>query len=80
MQLNCSIDATGELDRYIRYPSNWNKIVENFETVRQLANVGIEITVQYRCIIYPRLQDLIEWASFHKHKIYSQHIKCDPNI
>lgn len=70
VQLNCSIDATGELDRYIRYPSNWNKIVENFETVRQLPNVGIEIhcTVQMYNIL--RLQDLIEWASPYKHKIY----------
>ena len=70
VQLNCSIDATGELDRYIRYPSNWNKIVENFETVRKLPNVGIEIhcTVQMYNIL--RLQDLIEWASPYNHKIY----------
>ena len=70
VQLNCSIDATGKLDRYIRYPSNWNKIVENFETVRCLENVNIEIhcTVQMYNIL--RLDKLIEWALPYEHKIY----------
>ena len=70
VQLNCSIDATGKLDRYIRYPSNWEKIVENFETVRQLDNVDIEIhcTVQMYNVLH--LDKLIEWALPYKHKIY----------
>ena len=87
VQLNCSIDATGALDRYIRYPSNWNKIVENFETIRQLPNAGIEIhcTVQMYNIL--RLQELIEWAKPYGHKIYFNilnhpdylNIRCLPN-
>jgi len=70
VQLNCSIDATGKLDRYIRYPSNWDKIVENFGTVRQLDNVNIEIhcTVQMYNILH--LDKLIEWALPYGHKIY----------
>jgi len=70
VQLNCSIDAVGELDRYIRYPSNWNKIVENFETVRNLKNVYIEIhcTVQMYNIL--RLHELLDWAEPYGHKIY----------
>jgi MoaA/NifB/PqqE/SkfB family radical SAM enzyme len=70
VQLNCSIDATGELDRYIRYPSNWNKIVKNFKTIRQLPNADIEIhcTVQMYNIL--RLADLINWAEPYGHKIY----------
>ena len=70
VQLNCSIDATGKLDRYIRYPSNWDKIVENFGTVRQLDNVDIEIhcTVQMYNILH--LDKLIEWALPYEHKIY----------
>ena len=70
VQLNCSIDATGKLDRYIRYPSNWDKIVENFGTVRQLDNVDIEIhcTVQMYNILH--LDKLIEWALPYGHKIY----------
>ena len=70
IQLNCSIDATDELDRYIRYPSNWKKIVENFETIRQLPNANIEIhcTVQMYNIL--RLDKLIDWAEPYGHKIY----------
>lgn len=70
IQLNCSIDATGDLDRYIRYPSNWKKIVENFETIRQLPNANIEIhcTVQMYNIL--RLDKLIDWAEPYGHKIY----------
>jgi len=70
IQLNCSIDATDDLDRYIRYPSNWKKIVENFETIRQLPNANIEIhcTVQMYNIL--RLDKLIDWAEPYGHKIY----------
>jgi MoaA/NifB/PqqE/SkfB family radical SAM enzyme len=70
VQLNCSIDAVGDLDRYIRYPSNWDTIVRNFETVRQLPNANIEIhcTVQMYNIL--RLEELIKWAEPYGHKIY----------
>lgn len=70
VQLNCSIDAVGDLDHYIRYPSNWNKIVENFQAVQSIDNAYIEIhcTVQMYNIL--RLHELIEWALPYKHKIY----------
>lgn len=70
VQLNCSIDAVGNLDRYIRYPSNWNKILENFEKVKQLKNCYIEIhcTVQMYNIL--RLDEFIEWALPYNIKIY----------
>jgi len=70
VQLNCSIDATGELDRYIRYPSNWSTIERNFEEIRKLYNANIEIhcTVQMYNILH--LDKLIEWALPYKHKIY----------
>ena len=70
IQLNCSIDAVGDLDRYIRYPSNWNTIERNFESIRKLENANIEIhcTVQMYNIL--QLDKLIEWALPYKHKIY----------
>jgi len=70
VQLNCSIDAVGELDRYIRYPSSWNKIQENFDIIRKLENVYIEIhcTVQMYNIL--RLHELLDWAQPYGHKIY----------
>lgn len=70
VQLNCSIDATGALDTYIRHPSKWSKIVKNFEAIRQLTNAGIEIhcTVQMYNIL--RLPELIDWAAPYGHRIY----------
>lgn len=70
VQLNCSIDAVGDLDRYIRYPSDWDTIQRNFETVRQLPNANIEIhcTVQMYNIL--RLDEFIKWAEPYGHKIY----------
>lgn len=68
--LNCSIDATGKLDRYIRYPSNWEKIVENFETIAKLNNTHIEIhcTVQMYNIL--KLNEFIDWAEPYGYRIY----------
>jgi len=70
VQLNCSIDATGELDRYIRYPSNWSKIVENFKNITKLENAFVEIhcTVQMYNILH--MEKFIEWAKPYGYKIY----------
>lgn len=70
VQLNCSIDAVGDLDRYIRYPSNWSKIQENFDKIIQLENSNIEIhcTVQMYNILY--LSNLIEWSLPYHVKLY----------
>ena len=70
VQLNCSIDAVGDLDRYIRYPSDWNTIVENFNILSKAKNVYIEIhcTVQMYNIL--RLTELIDWAQPYNFKIY----------
>jgi molybdenum cofactor biosynthesis enzyme MoaA len=70
VRLNCSIDAVGKLDRYIRYPSNWNAVEKNFLKLRKLKNVAIEIhcTVQMYNIL--KLDELIDWALPFNHKIY----------
>ena len=70
IQLNCSIDAVGELDHYIRHPSRWQTVLENFERVQTLDNANIEIhcTVQMYNIL--RIRELIEWATPYGHKIY----------
>lgn len=70
VKLNCSIDAVGELDRYIRHPSKWEVIQRNFDRIRQLPNGSIEIhcTVQMYNIL--RLHELIAWAKPYNHKIF----------
>ena len=70
VQLNCSIDAVGDLNRYIRYPSDWKTIEQNFTELRNIENVRTEIhcTVQMYNIL--RIQELIDWALKKKCKIY----------
>lgn len=70
VQLNCSIDGIGELDRYIRYPSSWEKIQMNFLDARLHPKVNIEIhcTVQMYNIL--KLNEFLDWALPYGHKIY----------
>jgi pyruvate-formate lyase-activating enzyme len=62
VQLNCSIDAVGHRDRYIRYPSNWEKVVENFDRLRQLDNVYIQIHCTVQALNICVLADLLDFA------------------
>lgn len=63
VQLNCSIDAVGERDRYIRYPSTWEKIEENFHALRQLDNVTIQIHCTVQVLNVCAINELLEWAT-----------------
>ncbi len=58
------------MDRYIRYPSNWNKVEENFLRVRQLDNVVNEIHCTVQMYNITRLHELLDWAEPFGHKIY----------
>jgi len=70
VQLNCSIDAYGDLNRYIRYPSNWSAVTKTWEQIHKLDNVGYEIhcTVQMYNIL--NLNELIDWAEPYNTRIY----------
>ncbi len=70
VQLNCSIDAYGELNHYIRYPSHWSTVTKTWEHIQTLDNVVYEIhcTVQMYNIL--KLNELIEWAKPYNTRIY----------
>ena len=70
VKLNCSIDAIGELNRYIRYPSDWATIERNFFKVRELPNVITEVhcTVQMYNIFH--LHQVLDWANSNRVKVY----------
>jgi hypothetical protein len=48
IKVNASIDAVGDLNRYIRYPSSWEEITNNLDMLNNIPNVQIQIhtTVQ----------------------------------
>lgn len=61
VQLNCSIDAVGDRDRYIRYPSTWEKIQENFSKLKALPNVYIQIHCTVQVLNMCALDELFAW-------------------
>lgn len=62
VQLNCSIDAVGHRDRYIRYPSSWEKVEENFDKLNSLDNVYIQIHCTVQALNVCVLGDLLDFA------------------
>lgn len=63
VQLNASIDATGERDRYIRYPSSWSKIEENFNKLKALPNVNIQVHCTVQVLNMCAMSELFEWLA-----------------
>ena len=62
VQLNCSIDAVGHRDRYIRYPSSWEKVEENFDKLNSLDNVYIQIHCTVQALNVCVLSELLDFA------------------
>ena len=61
VQLNASIDAYGELNRYIRYPTGWTSVEKNIDKFLSMPNVQVQIhcTVQMYNIL--NLKELFDW-------------------
>lgn len=62
VKINASIDAVGELDRYVRYPSSWNKVEENFKKLRRLRNTRLQIHTTVQTYNILALDKLYEWC------------------
>lgn len=62
IKFNFSIDAVGEKNDYIRYPSNWDSLVTN---MHKLDNTGDNVTVNMACAVQllniGSLVELAEW-------------------
>lgn len=73
VKFNFSIDAVGDKNYYIRYPSEWNTVVEN---LRRLDNTPDHIIVNIACavqllnVLY--LPDLLEWKQQQNFKKISK--------
>lgn len=62
VQLTFSIDAVGEFNEYLRFPSNWKKIQKNVERASTLPNVEFEINTVVSYLNVHCLDDIIEWG------------------
>ena len=73
--LYISLDGVGEQNRYIRYPSNWEKLVENLELVDKKSPRNVEsmilCTVQIKNMYYlPEFCQWIKNQNFKKVQAY----------
>jgi MoaA/NifB/PqqE/SkfB family radical SAM enzyme len=69
VKFNFSIDAVGDKNDYIRYPSKWDNIVQNLHRLDETANnvtVNIAAAVQLLNVCY--LSELAEWKINKKFK------------
>lgn len=62
VQLNASIDAIGARDRYIRYPSSWEKVVEVFDKLMTVDSVDIQIHCTIQALNVVALPELFDFA------------------
>ena len=58
-----SVDGVGERTEYIRYPSNWNKILESLEFYRKLLGDNGKITLSpaIQLLNIDQLDDIAKW-------------------
>jgi len=69
VKFNFSVDAVGDKNDYIRYPSKWNTVVENLHLLDNTPDhviVNIACAVQILNVMY--LPDLIKWKLNQKFK------------
>tara|TARA_Y100000591_G_C21690506_1_gene622849 strand:+ start:16 stop:864 length:849 start_codon:yes stop_codon:yes gene_type:complete len=60
VHFSVSIDGTGDLANYIRFPSNWNKIKENLYTIGQ-NQVGIALNTTVQWLNMTRLDEMFKF-------------------
>lgn len=69
VKFNFSIDAFGTKNDYIRYPSEWNSIVQN---LHKLDNTGDNVVVNVACAVQALnvmyLDELVDWKMLQNFK------------
>lgn len=81
VEVNCSIDAYGKLNDYIRYPSKWKMIEKNIKILDESADnifPSIKTTVSVFNIYY--LDELIKWRFDQKFKKVNSVYSSNPVI
>ena len=65
---NCSIEAYGELNNYIRYPSQWEKQVKNIYKLDSLAaeedNIELYVHTTLQAYNILKIPDFLDWLRY----------------
>ncbi len=60
--LLCSIDGTGNVQEYLRYPSNWDQVDSNFRKLLELENAKVIVTPVVQNINLEFLSELFQYV------------------
>ena len=60
--VSVSIDAYGEKNNYIRWPSNWNKIEKNVDSMLSLPNCTVDCGTTIASYNVHLMQELAQWT------------------
>lgn len=74
VRVSCSIDAVGNKNTYIRYPTNWDTVNENFKKLHA-STVEVSITQTVSALNYDSLD---EFAEFFKGAYIHYNFVTDP--
>ena len=74
VRISCSIDAVGEKNTYIRYPTKWDDVQENYKKLRE-SKVEVSITQTISALNYDSLD---EFAEFFKGSYIHYNFVTDP--
>lgn len=62
VNINASLDGVGEINDYIRAPSNWNQISKNVEILAQMPNVHLGVTPTVQVYNIFNLVEILKWV------------------
>jgi sulfatase maturation enzyme AslB (radical SAM superfamily) len=72
IKLSCSIDAFGELNHYIRFPTNWAHVTRNLaawsDLTGKFSNLELEIYTTVQAYNVVRISDLVEFLAAQSYK------------
>lgn len=68
IKFSCSIDAVGDLNHYIRFPSKWDDIEQAIKLTKLLPNANVFLNTCVQNLNVLHLDKLLTWA--HERKIY----------
>jgi organic radical activating enzyme len=74
VRISCSIDAVGDKNTYIRYPTDWGTVVANYAMLKD-AKVEVSITQTISALNYDSLD---EFAEFFKGDYIHYNFVTDP--
>ena len=61
VNISVSVDAYGQANDYIRYPSNFEKVTENIKTLTELSTLTVKIDTAIQILSMFNIKDFIEW-------------------